>query len=177
MVSSLGVLKTRGATGFRIVLASLALFGCASSTSTSDRASAIAEVAARDNRFPTYPHANTTYLSFSQAHGFQVNFLSTNGKAWLWYPGNRIGVPEEYKTDIVAGQEAICWRHPSGSYNPVTKTRGGDFVCQSLALTQRTIVASLPGDPFKLRTGQIPFVLDRCSAPIEFSFDRTAFSC
>lgn len=160
-----------------VVAITLSASGCSNSQKPSDAAAAISEVNSRENRFPTYPMPNTTYLSFSTAHGFQVNYLAPQGKAWLWYPGNRRGVQEEYKQDAVAGQKAICWRHPSSSYNPVTQTTGGGFACQSLSFSQRTIVAALPGDPFSLKTGQVPFPLERCNAPIQFSFDRNKIFC
>lgn len=155
----------------------LLVFGCSDQQPNSNASRAIADVNARENRFPTYPQPNTTYLSFSLAHGFQVNYLAPRGAAWLWYPGNKRGVPEEYKRDVVAGRNVICWRHPSNSYNPVTKTKGGPFACENLAFSQRTIIAALPGDPFALKTGQVPYPLKRCTAPAQFRFDRTVFSC
>ncbi len=160
-------------------IAALALLAsaCSNSQPPSSTEAAISEVNSRENRFPSYPQPNTTYLSFSSAHGFQVNYLAPQGKAWLWYPRNRRGIAEEYKRDIVSGREAICWRHPSNSYNPVTQKTGGAFACQSLAFTQRTIVAALPGDPFALGTGQVPFPLERCRAPVQFIFDRNEISC
>lgn len=151
--------------------------GCTGQQPNSDVTNSIAEITSRENSFSDYPKPNTTYLSFSQAHGFQVNYLAPQGKAWLWYPGNRRGVPEEYKQDVVSGQDAICWRHPSNSYNPVTRTQGGAFACQSLALSQRTIVAALPGDPFTLNSGRVPHTLERCNAPSLFSFNRSTISC
>ena len=118
-----------------------------------------------------------TYLSFSQGHGFQVNYLSQDGRAWLWYPGNTGVVPEEWKLDVASGQRAICWRHPSNSYNPVTKQTGGQFACQSLELSQKAVVAKLVGDPYGLSTGRVPYPLQRCVAPTEFEFDRARFGC
>jgi hypothetical protein len=156
----------------------LAIAGCApSQRSGADVQSAIAEVNARKNLFPDYPQPDMTYLSFSKAHGYQVNYLAPEGRARLWYPGNRRGVPEEYKCDIVNGIDAICWRHPSGNSNPVTRTQGGGFQCSRLDQTQRSIVAALPGDPYALASGQVPRKLDRCAAPGEFEFDRDQFSC
>ncbi|WP_264212074.1 hypothetical protein [Leisingera thetidis] len=140
-------------------------------------ASAVTEVASRGIAFPDYPQGGWTYLSFSGAHGFQVNYLAANGRAWLWYPGNSAGVPEEWKLDTVAGQKAVCWRHPSNSYNPVTKQTGGPFACQSLALSQRSIVARVAGDPYGLSSGQIPYKRAKCDAPAEFAFDRNRFRC
>ncbi|MEM1079087.1 MAG: hypothetical protein AAGI09_11205 [Pseudomonadota bacterium] len=138
---------------------------------------AIAEMNARPNAFPDYPQPNRTYLSFSLAHGFQVNFFAGNGRAYLWYPGNRNVVAEAYKLDVVAGQQALCWRHPENSFNPVTRTTGGQFRCESLAMAQRTMAAVVAGDPYRLSEGNIPYVLDKCVAPEEFVFDRNRFSC
>ncbi|WP_157046544.1 hypothetical protein [Roseovarius sp. 217] len=138
---------------------------------------AIAEVTARDNQFADYPVIGTTYLSFDGAHGFQINYIGPRGKAWLWYPGNRRGVAEEWKLDTVNGSSAICFRHPTKSYNPITKTTGGAFACQSLALSQKAKVASLPGDPFDLASGSVPYVLAKCAAPQAFQFDLKKFGC
>ena len=151
--------------------------GCSGPDSRSGVARAIAEVNARDVRFPDYPRPDMTYLSFSRAHGFQVNYLGRGGRAWLWYPGNLVGVPEEYKQETVSGREAICFRHPSTSYNPVTKTRGGGFACLPLEFQRKLIVAALAGDPFRLASGRVPYRLDRCMAPAEFTFDRKAIGC
>lgn len=157
------------------------LAGCnVSSTSTplsSPAVSALAEVAARSNRFSTYPQPDMTYLSFSGAHGFQVNYLGADGHAWLWYPGNRRGVAEEYQLSYAWGEKVICWRHPSDSYNPVTRKKGGDYACESLDLAQRSIVAVLKGDVFELKSGAVPYRLDRCQAPEAFDFDRNRFGC
>ena len=141
------------------------------------RQAAIADVAARENRFPDYPRAGRTYLSFSQAHGFQVNYLASSGRAWLWYPGNSAALPELYTRDVVNGRQALCWQHPAASYNPVTGQRGGAVACTPLEFAQRTIVAVLPGDPFGLASGAVPYRLDRCTAPTAFKFDRAAFRC
>lgn len=161
----------------RALIISFVVTGCVSQQQTSDVASSVSEFASRENGVMDYPQPDRTYLSFSKAHGFQVNYLAPQGKAWLWYPGNQRGVPEEYKLDVIAGKDAICWRHPSNSYNPVTRRQGGSFACESLALSRGTIVAELPGDPFSLSSGRVPYRLDRCKAPSLFTFDRNAISC
>lgn len=162
-----------------VLTAGLAACGASTSgTSTSTSAvAAISEVSSRENQFPDYPVVGRTYLSFNHAHGYQVNYIGAGGKAWLWYPGNPTAVPEEWKLDTVAGQRAVCWRHPSNSYNPVTKQTGGAYSCQSLNLSQKSTVASLKGDPFNLRSGAVPHRLARCAAPEEFEFDRARYRC
>lgn len=157
---------------FTSFVAVLVLAGCIKQSRP-----AVDEVMSREARFADYPRAGWTYLSFSKAHGFQVNYIGSNGQAWLWYPGNSTVVPEEWKRDVVAGQKAVCWRHPSKSYNPVTKQLGGSFACQSLALSQRSIIARRKGDPYRLSSGSIPYRLQKCKAPQEFVFDRTRFWC
>jgi len=162
-----------------LTLAALMLVASCAGTSipvSGSSKDAVTEVIERPNSFPSYPQAGKTYLSFSRGHGFQVNYLA-KGRAWLWYPGNTTVVPEEWKTDTISGTKAICWRHPSDSYNPVTRKSGGSYACESMSLAQKTIVASLSGDPFNLRSGAVPYRLDRCDAPEEFTFDRATFGC
>lgn len=139
--------------------------------------SALNEVNSRPIQFPEYPQTNKTYLSFSHAHGYQVNYLGPDGKAWLWYPGNRHGVPELYRLATVAGTSSICWKHPSDTYNPVTKQSGRRYACEPLTTAQRTQVAVLDGDPFNLRSGGVPYRLDRCKAPDAFTFDSARYGC
>lgn len=172
------MLSTLGARATLLVLAVASLASCsASSVGRTSVADAVAEVSQRQIRFPNYPQSDWTYLSFSHAHGFQVNYFGRNGKAWLWYPGNASGVPEEWKLDRVGNARALCFRHPSHSYNPVTRKSGGAYACQSLSFSQKTIVARLKGDPYRLASGAVPYRLDRCKAPAEFEFDRERFGC
>lgn len=152
------------------------LMGCASAPQSNGPV-VVDEVSARTISFPNYPQAGRTYLSFSSAHGFQVNYLAAGGDAYLWYPGNRNVVPENYKRDVIAGQQALCWRHPRQSYNPVTKQTGGKYACMPLDLSRKTIVAELVGDPYKLASGNLPHPLKRCVAPAAFRFDRARFGC
>ena len=153
------------------------LLAACDAPSSASGPSAVAEVSARSIAFPQYPQAGNTYLSYSGAHGFQVNYIGSGGKAWLWYPGNSVSLPEEYKLDEVRGIKALCWRHPGNSYNPVTKKSGGQFACQSLELSRKTIIAKRNGDLFGLSSGRIPYRLNRCKAPSEFTFDRRKFGC
>lgn len=147
---------------FAALAALVLLSACAAPGS--NRASAIAEVSARENRFPDYPQPGMTYLSYSSAHGYQVNYLEA-GRAWLWYPGNRAVVPERWR--VIAGR-AVCWSHPPGSHNPVTGQGGGNEACAPLEFSRKTIVAALKGDPFALRSGRVPYPLGRCEAPEAF---------
>lgn len=154
----------RAALGAAALAAALA--GCAPS-GPGDRAAAIAEVNARQNLFLDYPQTGTTYLSHSLAHGYQVNYIQA-GRAWLWYPGNAVALPEAWETRTRGDMPVICWRHPTNSHNPVTGQSGGGAACTPLEFAQKTIVAELAGDPFGLRSGRVPYRLDRCIPPPEF---------
>lgn len=138
---------------------------------------------------PQYPRVGKTYLSFFppnlssgfppkvlsffRGHGFQVNYFDADGVAWLWYPGNRRGLREDWKT---SGDD-VCFRHPKNSYNPVTRRSGGNFDCMGRKLASTRIIAVLDGDPFDLVSGKVPYRLDRCKAPDAFDFDRKELKC
>lgn len=151
--------------------------GCTDSDQPEATSAVIDSVNSRENQFPGYPQPNNTYLTFSKAHGFQVNYIAHNQRSWLWYPGNRKGVPEIYKRDTLGGRPVLCWKHPNNSYNPVTRKQGGNFACEDLGLAQKTVVAYLPGDPFRLASGTVPYRLKRCTAPKAFNFNRAKISC
>lgn len=155
----------------------LLLSACAPQGQAPATANAIADVQSRKTAFPDYPQADRTYLSFDGGHGFQVNYIGRDGRAWLWYPGNVTGVPELYERRTVAGRPALCWAHPSNSRNPVTGHRGGGWSCTPLDFARKTIVAVLDGDPYRLASGKVPYRLKRCDAPEAFRFDRAAISC
>jgi len=129
---------------------------------------------ARPVAVPSYPRAEVTYLSFSQAHGFQVNYLARGGKAWLWYPGNNRGVPETWR---IKKGTAICFKHPVNSYNRVTGQGGGKESCTPLELQKRLVVAAVNGDPFNLKSGSVPYARPKCDATEAFGYDRKRYAC
>ena len=137
--------------------------GCGRESAVDD---AIREVSQRQNIFSDYPQPGKTYLSYSTFHGYQVNYLSAND-AWLWYPGNAIGVREKWRAD----KNKLCWRTLQITYNPASGKRSNAWQCESLSIAQKTVVSELKGDPFGLSSGSIPFVLDRCKPPEKFLVD------
>ena len=146
-------------------------------TSTLSAATTKHKPEAIEKALSDYPQPGNTYLSFDSDHGFQVNYLGPKGRAWLWYPGNSSGVPEDYKVKTKGGDKMMCFRHPSNSYNPATRQYGGEFVCMSLNYLKIFKVSVLPGDPFNLASGKIPYRLNRCKAPDDFEFDRSRIRC
>ena len=149
-----------------VIVAVLALTSCQKPASYGGKGTLTKEAKAR-YKFPNYPEPGKTYLSYDPWHGYQVSYISGPSTSWLWYPGNRIALPEEWKVE----GNRICWRHGKGTYNPVTKQGGGKFECQNYSLALFTKVAELPGDPYRLSTGQVPYRRGKCQAPKEFVFN------
>lgn len=133
-------------------------------------------------------YADKTTATFGGGHGTQVSYRTPDGRCFLWYPGNRNVLPCEWKivrqpyphADIV-GEEVevptVCYRYGSYTYNPVTKTRGGDWQCRSAIMIrgrqggQQEIALPTPwegsaesvdGDRYGLaRRGPVPFVMEK----------------
>ena len=120
-----------------------------------------------ENRFTNYPIVGKTYLSYSPGHGFQISYYETDSRSWLWYPGNKTALPEDWKIE----GDKICYRHPRNTYNPETKKFGGSYDCMSRSLLQTSIVEELDGDIYSLSSGQVPYARDKCDAPPEFEFE------
>ncbi|WP_147457622.1 hypothetical protein [Paracoccus alkanivorans] len=168
------MLKSRPASLYGLIIGlAVGIAGC--SSSMGERTSELQAIMARPTEFPNYPQSDNTYLTFSQHHGFQVNYLAANGRSWLWYPGNDGAVPELWRVD--QAQDRVCWKHPSNSYNPVTGQHGGQESCENLTLSRKLVIAKLRGDPYNLASGHTPATLDKCTAPKEFRFDREKYRC
>jgi hypothetical protein len=97
-------------------------------------------------------------------HGTQIEYFDPDGTAYLWYPGNRSGVPSEWKTLPRSGNKKyarICFRYPSKSYNPLTKNYGGRWECRSSQTFAVTMTSLFEGDEFDLKSGRIPKSMPR----------------
>jgi hypothetical protein len=107
-----------------------------------------------------------THMTFSEGHGTQVSYLRSDGVEFLWYPGNAVvlrgkWVIAEDTTD--PGRYAdICFQYGVNTYNPVTRTPGGNLECRPAhAYTQSTVDRS-DGDVFGLaKRAAVPFDLPR----------------
>ncbi len=97
-------------------------------------------------------------------HGTQIEYFNPNGTAYLWYPGNKSGVPSRWKVEASDRSNApvnICFQYPKRSYNPVTHQFGGRWECRPIALFAAGLDAVHRGDPYKLANGSIPRTLPR----------------
>ena len=106
----------------------------------------------------TRQYMGLTLVYFDRAHGTQVEYFGKSG-VFLWYPGNVAVLPGGWKIGAKAsGGSEICFRYHTNTFNPVTGKRGGDWECQSIRGNQEDITHRLQGDPFNLRSGEVPFI-------------------
>lgn len=108
--------------------------------------------------------ANQTVVTFDPGHGTQIEYYDADGSTFLWYPGNRVILPGQWK---LKGKD-ICYRYGANTHNPVTGQSGGGWECMPSALHQSAIVETANGDVFGLAGRQkVPFRLSRKQTSIE----------
>lgn len=102
-----------------------------------------------------------TIVYFDRSHGTQVEYYDKTG-AYLWYPGNKVILPGAWKVsaEAVPGGQ-ICFRYPTSSLNPVTGVKGTDWECSNVSSQQADTKHRLVGDPFALKSGEVPFIYKR----------------
>lgn len=104
-----------------------------------------------------------TVFYFDESHGNQIEYFAPDGRAQLWYPGNRAVVSGSWKITHNSDDPnlaGICFRYGANSYNPVTKEYGGKWNCSSFERhTEILPTRSIVGDIFGLSDNTIPMVL------------------
>ena len=107
---------------------------------------------------------NHTYMMYGPQHGTQVEFLSSEGEAFLWYPGNRVILAGRWKRE----RSNVCFAYDGNTYNPVTGHIGGTFECMPFALYQSGIRERIAGDILNLeRRVDAPFRLSKSQTTLE----------
>ncbi|MEP3392841.1 MAG: hypothetical protein ABJN34_04135 [Litoreibacter sp.] len=79
--------------------------------------------------------SNTTIKDWDDRHGTQIEYHSTDGRTWLVYPGNTRAVQGQWQLQSSNGQPQMCYLYGTGSYNPVTRRKGGNWECTPAILT------------------------------------------
>ncbi|MEP3844939.1 MAG: hypothetical protein ABJM43_06325 [Paracoccaceae bacterium] len=105
-----------------------------------------------------------TFVFHNRFHGTQIEYHAPNGRSALWYPGNTGTVPANWKVvPAVHGSRdhRICYQYPSASYNPVTRSNGGQFECTGFATFTNDLRQIVSGDPFALASGRVPYRLPK----------------
>lgn len=95
----------------------------------------------------------------NEQHGTQVEYHSTDGRSYLWYPGNRSVVQGQWRVESVPGGTRLCYLYGPNTYNPVLGTRGGNWECRRGGEAMLSQDVALKSDPFGLESGRIPFVI------------------
>lgn len=125
--------------------------------------------------------AGKTRLVFDTGHGSQVSYGATDGRTYLWYPGNAVilsgrwevrETTTEYvhlgRTAHVGRSAEVCFQYGANTYNPVTRERGGQMSCRPFTIFKRGTVEAKAGDVFGLAMrSEAPFVLGRERSSIE----------
>lgn len=106
----------------------------------------------------------TTVKSYSDpntgGHGTQLEYHSPDGKSYLWYPGNKTIVTARWRVQAdTDNKPELCYLYGPTSYNPVLKTRGGTWECQSLTFPNIGVGEGVQGDPFNLSSRKVPFII------------------
>lgn len=135
-------------------------------------------------------YAGFTVKSYDTSHGTQVEYMSPDGRCYLWYPGNTRVLPCKWKiakkpkkvwpgqNDKTINVTHVCYSYPENSRNPVTGHRGSAWQCSQAVVptihADGTVTMGIPagfapstvdkvnGDPFGLaRRSAVPFVMEK----------------
>lgn len=118
---------------------------------------------------------NTTRMSHDPSHGTQISFSATDGRAFLWYPGNAVVLQGTWRACedrfgfTVKGAETttipfgkLCFKYGPTTFNPATGSRGDEWECAAASTFDAKLVEQRAGDVFGLaKRTAVPFVLTR----------------
>ena len=111
-----------------------------------------------------------TFLSYDDQHGVQIEYLTGDGLAHLWYPGEARVISGTWRA---AGEE-ICFVYPEYDFELAPERPAGDAHCMTLANFFATTLSKTENDPFALAGGGAPFVLHRSDYFDSFEAVRAA---
>jgi hypothetical protein len=134
-----------------------------------------------DGRLPTMSRydakGNLLYYAPArpyQGHGTQIEYLAADGRAFLWYPGNKVVLSGNWRTETeprtVTDRSkerhftvaSLCFRYKTTRINPQTGESGANWSCTPSLFYLRRKKEEVTGDVFGLsRQGAPPFILDR----------------
>lgn len=81
--------------------------------------------------------SNLTSKSYNGFHGTQIEYTSSNGRAYLIYPGNTHIVSGRWKARLTGNKShdyvELCFKYGANTYNPSTGKLGGNWGCKSAA--------------------------------------------
>ena len=125
--------------------------------------------------------SNKTRMTYGPGHGTQIEYVAADGQNYLWYPGNRVILTGRWQAcearfeaspesgeQVVITYGMICYKYGRRTYNPVTKTRGGNWKCTPAGVSEKRIVELRSGDIFGLAGRKAPpFVLPKARTSLK----------
>jgi hypothetical protein len=123
------------------------------------------------NRF-----SGRTIMTGDAQHGWQVEYTSPEGQAFLWYPGNerlavgrwRVTTSSREITGKTYRTAEVCFSYPEGR-NPATGAGPGQEECENAWFAMGNSVFSSSewrsGDPFHLAGGVMPYKRAKTDKP------------
>ncbi len=109
--------------------------------------------------------SGATTRSSSIQHGTQVEYLSPDGRAYLWYPGNPRILPGRWRVEKRGLGAQICFTYMPQPVSGWSCQGGGNYL-----VNQAEIV---DGDPLDLEGGKLPFIMSRASYRLSDLIART----
>lgn len=100
-----------------------------------------------------------TIAFYDGRHGIQIEYYASNGRSYLWYPGNTRTLQGRWQKREADGK--VCFKYPSYARNPVENKRLGDWNCKSASSLKAAQRFTCSGDVYNLSSGKIPFVLEK----------------
>jgi hypothetical protein len=115
-----------------------------------------------------------TVTSRPASFGYQIEYYSADGHAYLWYPGNlttnigtyvvRKSLEPIFMVSMGAPGAVVCFDYGPTSYNPSTGQQGGEECTPAYGFLAK-IRGKRQGDVFGLTSGNLPFVMDKDKFP------------
>lgn len=107
--------------------------------------------------------SDRTSILLENGHGVTVEYTTSDGAAYLWYPGNARSVRGGWKISNNQSPPSICFDYP-GAYNPVTRSAAQNCQNPLVMLSGAEVISSRSGDVFGLKHS-IPYVKKKFSLP------------
>lgn len=100
------------------------------------------------------------YLPKGWGHGTQIEYYDHEGNSYLWYPGNKQIVKGKVEFRGEPQNLQMCFKYGENTYNPLTKSGGGNWKCTSYHNYNFFMSDLQPGDSFNLAASdKVPHIL------------------
>ena len=120
---------------------------------------------------------NRSIITYDVYHGTQVEYHLSNGRSFLWSPGNSQTVLTNWKVGRSAvNRQEICYLYPSNSNNPTLGLKGVNRECEPVWAYRSDLKQVVKGDPYNLGTTRISCRLEQGQFTAEELFEKSGKS-